>query len=153
MRKSSIVQTRPADDRHRVVSVETTDAEGAGPAYRRRPCEAHDDQPACPWRLDATPGEYPPEVYRLSARTAYDQAMHTFGCHQSTPERPQDCAGFLLRNAEHNARVRLWKTSGADLSDVHSDVPLYDSYRDMAVANGVDPDDPALERCRGNLES
>lgn len=29
-----------------------------------------------------------------------------------------------------------------------SDRPLYDSYRDMAIANGVAPDAPALDRCR-----
>jgi hypothetical protein len=39
--------------------------------------------------------------------------------------------------------------TGKYKDDVHDGGhDLHDSYRDMAVANGVDPDDPALGRCR-----
>ncbi|MFI6803286.1 DUF6283 family protein [Streptosporangium canum] len=39
----------------------------------------HQDHP-CPFRTDAV-GTFPPEVFRHSARTAYDLAVATFGCH------------------------------------------------------------------------
>ncbi|MFC4859167.1 DUF6283 family protein [Actinophytocola glycyrrhizae] len=53
--------------------------------------------------------------------------------------------GFLLRGAAHNLSVRLHEPGGEDVS---SDRPRYDSYRDMAIANGVTPNAPALQRCR-----
>ncbi|WP_327358383.1 DUF6283 family protein [Streptomyces sp. NBC_01304] len=140
-----IVRVRAADDNHQVVTVES--GPGERPSYRRTPCSARPGMPACPWRLDAVPGEYPAEAYRLSAPTTYDLARRTFGCHQAPHERAQTCAGFLLRGASDNLGVRMWRE---DLSSVHSDVPLYDNYRDMAIANGVDPDDPALTPCRGD---
>lgn len=31
-------------------------------------------------------------------------------------------------------------------------IALYDSYREMAVANGVPPDDPIIAPCRANNE-
>ncbi|MBG0825981.1 hypothetical protein HS048_35510 [Planomonospora sp. ID91781] len=101
----------------------------------------------CPWRKDAPLGAFPPQVYRDSASTSYDMAVTTFGCHASTPQQPKTCAGFLLRGAADNLAIRL---HGRSYEDVHDGgVELYDSYRDMAVANGVDPGDPALARCRG----
>lgn len=60
------------------------------------------------------------------------------------------CAGFLLRGAGDNMAVRMTQRAGADLSKVRSEVALYDSYREMAEANGVDPEDPALQPCRGD---
>ena len=142
-----VIDVRAAGGNHRVLSVDM-DADGQG-SFRRRPCDAHDDKPACPWRLDAQVGEYPPEAYRLSAPTAYDMATRGFGCHQSTAEKPQACAGFLLRGAADNLMIRMWIARGVDLSQVMSGVPLYASYRDMAIANGVDPDDPTIAPCRG----
>ncbi|MFJ9719962.1 DUF6283 family protein [Streptomyces sp. NPDC101213] len=140
-----VTQVRRADACHQVLTIESV---GRRPAFRRTPCEARDGMPACPWRVDAEPGEYPAQAYRLSARTAYSQSMHRFGCHQSEPGAPVTCAGFLLRGAVDNIAVRLMQRAGADLSRVRSDVALHASYRAMAVANGVDPDDPALGPCR-----
>ena len=142
-----LVRVRPADESHRVLSVESP--VGERPPFHRHPCGERPGQPACPWRLDARTGEYPAEAYRLSAPTAYDQATRAFGCHQSTAERPQTCAGFLLRGAADNLMVRMWIAAGVDLSQVMSGVPLYASYRDMTIANGVDPDDPTIAPCRG----
>lgn len=119
-----------------VVSLESFDR-----GFRSHPCAT------CPWRKDAPTGVFPPEVFRHSARTAYDLATSKFGCHTSGREKPATCAGFLLRGASDNLAVRM---SREDFSGVHSLVELYGSYREMAVANGVDPDDPALAPCRGD---
>jgi hypothetical protein len=143
MTRGRIVQQRPADDVWGVTSVESSPGI---PAFRRKPCGDSGHQP-CPWRRDAPTGAFPAEAYRLSAPTAYDMATRTFGCHASGTDRPTTCAGFLLRGAGDNLAVRMWRT---DLSVVTSDVELYDSYRQMAEANGVHPDDPALAPCRGD---
>jgi hypothetical protein len=59
------------------------------------------------------------------------------------------CAGFLLRGADHNLAVRLGYYNGRFKDDVSDDgLALHANYRAMAVANGVDPDDPALADCR-----
>ncbi|WP_370964942.1 DUF6283 family protein [Amycolatopsis sp. cg9] len=107
--------------------------------YQSSPCAR------CPWLRDSPVGAFPPEVFRHSARTTYDLATHKFGCHASTREQPKTCAGFLLRGAAHNLSVRV---HGPDATAVSSDRPLYDNYREMAIANGVHPDDPALQQCR-----
>ncbi|RCG31916.1 hypothetical protein DQ384_05065 [Sphaerisporangium album] len=124
-----------------VVSVERGD--GAR-AFRRHPCAGITP---CPWRRDAPTGTFPPEVFRHSARTTYDLATHTFGCHASGRDAPTTCAGFLLRGASDNLAVRM---SYARYFGVHTTVELYDGYQEMAIANGVHPDDPALVLCRGD---
>ncbi|QKG19118.1 DUF6283 family protein [Actinomadura verrucosospora] len=50
----------------------------------------------------------------------------------------------------NNLQVRLWLAQGAPLWRVRlpTGVELYGSHRQMAVANGVDPADPALAACR-----
>ncbi len=60
------------------------------------------------------------------------------------------CAGFLSRGADHNLTVRLAYARG-DLVQLErsGDLPLYEDYRAMAVANGVECDDPSLSSCRG----
>ncbi|QOI07943.1 DUF6283 family protein [Pseudomonas savastanoi] len=136
-KKPEVIQTRPAGDDHQVVTVV-----GGSWKYRKRPC------PKCPWREDAT-GEFPPEAFIHSAGTAEDMSQHTFACHDSGCEKPATCAGFLLRGADHNLTVRLKTMTGEYKHDVtdggHS---LHGSYKAMAIANGVDPDDPALLLCR-----
>jgi len=112
-------------------------------AYRRKPCEK------CPWRVDSEVGAFPAEAYRISANTAYDMSTHTFACHMSGKENPTTCAGFLISGSDHNLSVRMQLMNRRlDLSKVKSDDDLYESYRDMAEANGVDEDDPALRACR-----
>lgn len=114
---------------------------GGGRACQTHPC------PTCPWRRDAPTGTFPPEVFRHSARTTYDLATEKFGCHTSGRDHPKTCAGFLLRGASDNLAVRM---HAAQYAGVHTTVDLYDDYRQMAVANGVNPDDPALRPCRGD---
>ena len=113
-------------------------------AYRRKPCED------CPWRSDVPTGRFPADAFRHSARTAYDMAETMFSCHVSGSEKPATCAGFLLRGAGHNMLYRLALISGKidprEISD--AGIPLYAGYREMAIANGVDPDDPVLSPCR-----
>ncbi len=118
---------------------------GSAGVYRRTPC------PQCPWRLDAV-GVFPAEAFKHSANVAHDRAMTVFACHDAGSKRPATCAGFLLRNSGHNLAVRLHQHDRLiDLAAVSDgSVALFDSYRAMAIANGVDPDDPALADCRAD---
>lgn len=140
-RRGRIVGVRRAGPDHAVVSVRKDRSDGY--SFRREPCAE------CPWRKDAPIGAFPAEAFRISADTAYDQSMRAFSCHMSGSEKPATCAGFLLRGAEHNLGVRIRYSAGdIDPGSVTSKVELYDSYRDMAEANGVAPSDPRLTRCR-----
>lgn len=117
--------------------------------FRTEPCgpETGTSPMPCPWRMDAPVGQFPPSVFRHSARTAYELSDRRFGCHGSPgPQQVFTCAGFLLRGAQHNLSVR----SGGPDEDLISDGghELYPSYRAMAIANGVAPEDPALAPCR-----
>lgn len=132
---------RPAGDAHQVVTVRRTEPE-ARLCYRKKPCAD------CPWRRDAV-GEFPAEAFRHSAETAYDLSRHVFSCHASGLRKPAICAGFLLRGAQHNLGIRLAyleRKIGGDVSD--GGHALFNSYREMAIANGVAADDPVLAPCR-----
>ncbi|MBS3912752.1 MAG: hypothetical protein KGZ70_13175 [Hydrogenophaga sp.] len=132
-----------------------TDIRSAGPfdqvvtvtggkgAYRKRPCAG------CPW-VKSNDGVFPAKAFEHSAATAYDMSDKRFACHESGVNRPSTCAGFFLRGAEHNMAVRLDIIRGrldpAGISDGGRE--LHESYRSMAIANGVAPDSHALKRCR-----
>lgn len=132
-----ITKVRPAGPNDQVVTVE-----GGHRGYRREPCGG------CPWRVENT-GSFPAEAFRHSAGTAYDMASHVFACHESGIQGGHTCAGFLLRGAEHNLAVRLGLMTGRYAQDVHANgANLFESYRAMAQANGVDPSDPVLAPCR-----
>lgn len=133
---SKITAIRPAGDDHQVLTI----AGGSG-GYCKRPCAD------CPWRVDAT-GIFPAEAFRHSAGTAYDMARHTFACHQSGKEQPRVCAGFLLRGGEHNLSVRLGRMEGLFNDVVDGGHALHETYRAMAIANGVEPDEVVLAPCR-----
>jgi hypothetical protein len=63
------------------------------------------------------------------------------------------CAGFLLKNSVHNlgTRISLMRDDvNIDLVKDPGEGILFDSYREMAEANGVPNDDPILARCRSN---
>lgn len=130
-------------------AVVTISSRGPAPdhhAHCIRPC------PQCPWRTDSPLGIFPAEAYRHSATTAYDMAQNVFACHMAGKDQPLTCAGFLLRGAMHNLAIRLASIRGRlDLRAVtDGGVELYASYRAMAIANGVEPDDPVLQPCRSN---
>lgn len=143
MSRARIRSQRDAGDGY---AVSTLDRDPCGAfVHRREPCEQ------CPWRRDVPTGVFPAEAYRLSARTAHDAGLHTFACHMSGAERPAVCAGFLIANSDNNLAVRMAMAMGRfDHDAVSSTAPLYGSYREMAIANGVPPDDEALDGCRGN---
>lgn len=138
-----VTNVRPAGAEHQVVTVEG----GRRGLYRREPCGG------CPWRCDAV-GDFPAEAFRHSASTAYDMAPNTFACHESGTEKPAVCAGFILRNSANNLGVRLMQSRGdIDVDQVDDGGhALHESYFKMAVANGVDPNDPVLAGCRADYE-
>ncbi len=77
-------------------------------------------------------------------------APSTFSCHMQGAEKPAICAGFLLKGSTHNLAFRLQSAKGLiDLREVHDGgAELYENYREMAEANGVDRKDKSLEDCR-----
>jgi hypothetical protein len=133
------------DGAHQVVTLESENASEHRFAHRATPCQQ------CPWRTDVPTGVFPVTAYKHSASTAYDGAMNVFSCHMHGKEKPATCAGFLMRGADHNLGVRfaILKHRYNPAAVSGGGVPLYKSYRAMAVANGVSPDDPVLDRCRG----
>lgn len=135
---SEVIRKRAAGDRHQVLT-----AVGGSGEYQQRPCAK------CPWRKDAV-GEFPAEAFRHSAETAYDMSRHTFGCHAAGAEQPKTCAGFLLsESADHNLSVRLARMRRGAPEDIDAaGLDLFQTYREMAEANGVAADDPALRGTR-----
>lgn len=138
--KNKILQVRPAGDEHQVVTLKAAEGDRH---YRRKPCGG------CPWVIENT-GDFPAQAFEHSANTSEDMSLHVFACHESGSERSSTCAGFLLRGADNNLAVRLGISQGKyELDQVHEDErELYDSYREMAVGNGVDPESPALKDVR-----
>lgn len=149
-RPAEVLNVRPAGDAHQVITLD-----GGGQRYRREPCAT------CPWRVDMV-GEFPPEAFVLAAPcgtsdlSAIDAPVwvmerleHTFACHESGPERPATCAGYILRG-DQAIGWRLALCFGAfDPAQVSDGGHLlHNSYREMAEANGVDADDPELRACR-----
>ena len=96
----------------------------------------------CPWRTDVPVGKFLPERYVALASTAYDMAGTVFACHMSKDGGAFACAGFILQSSAYNFRCR------APFDDVRSPYPLFETYRELAIANGVDEDEPALRNCR-----
>ncbi len=143
MKKATITAVTPAGPDHNVLTLH-----GGGARACTSPCAE------CPWRKDSPPGAFPADAYRASAITAYDASESMFSCHVAGHETPALCAGFLLQNAVHNLGVRLLiATHQLDPRKIFSGgLPLYSTYREMAIANGVPPDDPALVPCRDNGE-
>lgn len=146
-KESRIIGVHACDNTAQVVTVLRPNTKSNGERihhHRREPCAE------CPWREDSPVGRFPAEAYRHSAATCYDMAQTTFACHMHGADKPATCAGFLLcGSAYHNFVVRLALMNGAlDLDKITSSVPVYSSYREMAIANGVAADDSALARCR-----
>lgn len=134
-KKPEITETRMAGKDHAVHTVI-----GGKGDYQRQACAE------CPWRKSNT-GSFPAEAFKHSANTAEDMATHTFACHMKGSDRPSTCAGFLLVGANDNLTVRL-KRAGGDMCDVRGNIEeLHESYKAMAIANGVDKDDPAIAKC------
>jgi Family of unknown function (DUF6283) len=110
---------------------------------------------------DHAVGKFPPEAFRLSARNGarfdpanVDEAFHMFGCHSSGTEKGATCAGYILRGSD-GIGWRIGVATGEFVPSMVSDggVALFESYYEMAVANGVATDDPALDGCRPCMSS
>lgn len=113
---------------------------------RKRPCEE------CPWRRDTPPGQFPAERYEALRNTsgsrgnevAFDAPM--FGCHKSADGNEIACAGWLAVVGYEHLGVRLAlmdhrlppeaMSPGEDWPD------LFDSYAEMAAAQGADSCSP-----------
>ena len=134
--KPRIEKTTPADENNVVHTVV-----GGKGSYCKTPCAE------CPWLVENT-GNFPAEAFRISASTAYDMAQNTFACHMRGSIAPTTCAGFLLRSADHNLSVRLSKMKGKMLDVTEDNRNLHENYRAMAIAHGVNPDEPCLKPCR-----
>lgn len=147
MKRRVIIEgTKPCGEVFGVTSLRSTG--GSTHAHRKTPCEE------CPWRMDVPTGVFPAEAFRTSAPTAYDAAQSMFACHMAGLAAAT-CAGFLLRHDENNLAVRLSRAFGKlPPGDVVSDggFPVYPSYRDMAIANGVGADEEVLRPIRANGE-
>lgn len=141
--KAKLIRARLAGKNHAVVSFSVSGRDNS--VHRKTPCDQ------CPWRRDLPTGVFPAKAFKLSAPTSYDAAMSSFACHMSGMEKGgATCAGFLLSyGAIHNIAVRIAQaTRGLRLEEVSSPYPLFNTYREMAVANGVSPRAPALRPCR-----
>lgn len=59
-----------------------------------------------------------------------------FACHRTQEGQEQACAGYMLSvDSMNNFLVRMaWNK----LPEYRSDVPLYATYQEMALANGYD---------------
>lgn len=144
VRAVTIGRTVPASHEFGVTRISSTG--GDRHVTRNTPCQQ------CPWRIDVPVGTFPARAFEISAHTAYDAAFETFACHMAGAEHPATCAGFLLRHSTHNLGVRMAQMAGRmDLSKLSDGgTPVYRTYREMAEANGVDPNHPTLEPIRGN---
>ena len=138
MAKATVTHITPVDKDHQVVSTRSADG-----GYMKKPCRD------CPWKK-STAGTFPAEAFRVSAHTSYDMAPETFACHGAGVKRPKACAGFLLQGSYHNLGVRLQLMRGDIDFTLISDGGhvLFENYKAMAIANGVSPDDPCLQRSR-----
>ena len=97
----------------------------------------------CPWRKDVAPGRFPPERYIALRRTAQQGFGNPiFACHKTTEGRDNACVGFLLVEGDQNFQVRMAVITGRlDYGKLKSPYPLYESYAELAAANGVEQDD------------
>ncbi|MFI0219915.1 DUF6283 family protein [Streptomyces lydicus] len=137
-RPVTVLARRPADDVWGV----TTIAHDGVPTAPKRPCGGVEP---CPWRRDAPRGQFPATAFELSAPTSQPGSTRRFGCHSSAPAHPKVCAGWLLRGTEGNEQIQELLTSGRlNRPELPDGVELYDSYTEMAIANGVEPTHQAL---------
>ena len=101
---------------------------------KRRPCKT------CPWRKDAELGYWHQDHYRDMAKSCQRDGPNQMMCHQSRDTNQIVCAGWVLvlgfdaigvRRAVHNGDFdpnRDFESGGLE---------LYDSWEEMAEANGV----------------
>jgi hypothetical protein len=148
-RRTTVLATNKVSDDYAVLTLNTAPGKRAAD-YMRLPC------PQCPWRKDIPAGVFPPDAFRHSAKTCEDMSLTTFACHMAGKASPKTCAGFLRStDAEHNLAMRIQTARGEyDPRQLNRDqrVPTFATYAEMAVANGVPADDPAILETRSMRE-
>lgn len=114
-----------------------------------RPCDATATSGACPFRVDAAPGEFPAERYELLADTAglpgaeVPDGGKMFACHHTADGAPVACAGWLRVCGSQHLGVRMALATGRLLPEALVRQPgepeLFESYDVMATqqADGV----------------
>ena len=98
--------------------------------------------PECPWRLDVPTGRFPPERF-LALKRSCQQGFgnSVFACHKSRFGKERACAGFLLVEGGNNLEVRVAMIRGElNPAELSAAGPLYSSFEEMAIANGVEPE-------------
>lgn len=122
-------------------------------AHMPRPCDATDRSGACPFRVDAEPGEFSAARFEKLADTAGSAdsvaplGAPMFACHHTRdlPDgqpAPVACAGWLAVCGRDHIGVRLAVVQGrlpGEVLDRPDGVELFDTYDDMATqqADGV----------------
>lgn len=113
-----------------------------------RPCDATDKSGACPFRLDAEPGEFTADRYEKLADTAGMPGAEVpvdgpiFACHHTADGAPVACAGWLaVCGLDHlGVRMAISESRLPPRAVRRPDgVDLFDTYDDMATqqANGM----------------
>jgi hypothetical protein len=102
----------------------------------------------CPFLLSSPVGKFSAERFLDLAHTCKPGEMpgNVFACHNSPAGREKACAGMILVTRDDLPnRLRLMVSQGLlNPDDISATGPLFASYRDMATANGCDPDAPEL---------
>jgi len=92
----------------------------------------------CPWRKNAAPGRFAPERYVALAGTSKQGFGAIFTCHKTDDGNEHACVGWLMVDGPENLVVRFAIAKGdIDFKNLRSRGELYDSYGEMAEANGV----------------
>ena len=105
---------------------------------KRSPCSS------CPWRKDAKLGLWHDDHYREMADSCQRDGHSRMGCHKSTLENFTVCAGWVLVLGYNAIGVRLGHMQGKFDPENDFDaggLGLYESWEEMAKANGVDTPD------------
>lgn len=93
----------------------------------------------CPWRKDVPVGRFAPERYVALAGTSKQDLGTIFTCHKTDEGGNEHaCVGWLMVDGPENLVVRLAAANGdIDFDRLRARGELYDSYGEMAEANGV----------------
>ena len=109
----------------------------------------------CPFRLDAPPGEFPPERYeRLFDECVVGEGA-MMACHRTRPGAEQACVGFLAAEGDALTLPRLARAEGRWSPDALVLAPCgqHETFEAMARANGVTVDRHASPSDKGGLIS
>lgn len=125
--------------------------------YRKRPCEGDETTGRCPFRKDATPGEFAASRFEQLRKTSEQPTtmegmmeaaaglQQMFGCHAGAPARPDEeaaCAGWLQSGvaAAGNISIRQALATGRLPAQAVEPAPncpeLFDTYDEMARVMG-----------------